>query len=303
MNKFALIGNPLTHSLSPVIHQAGFKSLGIDAEYELIETDDLVTTIKQLKSGGFSGFNVTIPYKLPVAMFVDKIEPSADFARAVNTVKIETDKTLSAYNTVIIGFQNTLADVSLQGKRAAILGTGGAAHAVVAALALMKVKEITFFTRSIPNALDKLNFMRKKFEDITFHIHQIEKIGGLSEFAILVNATPIGMLGNSADMQPVSRSALSTMGADAIVYDLIYNPRKTLLIKDAEKLGLKTINGLDMLVHQAAAAQEIWFNDAPAAANTAASTTAASTFSTAAPALRKKPSIPLMKLAALEELA
>jgi shikimate dehydrogenase len=105
---------------------------------------------------------------------------------------------------------------------------------------------------------------------------QIEKISGLSEFSILINATPIGMLGNSADMQPVSRSALSTMSQDAIVYDLIYNPRKTMLVKEAEKLGLKTINGLEMLVYQAAATQEIW--------------------------LGKKPDIMLMKLAALEEL-
>ncbi len=162
MNKFALIGYPLSHSISPVIHKAGFKSVNIDADYELIETDDLVTTIKHLKTGGYSGFNVTIPYKLPVAMFVDKIEPSADVARAVNTVKIESDKTLSAYNTDIIGFQNTLTGVNLKGKRAAILGTGGAAHAVVAALDQMEIKEITLFTRSIPNAIEKLNFLRKK---------------------------------------------------------------------------------------------------------------------------------------------
>jgi shikimate dehydrogenase len=209
-------------------------------------------------------------------MFVDSVEASADIARAVNTVKIEIDKTLSAFNTDIIGFQNAAAGVNLRGKKAAILGTGGAAHAVVAALDQMGVKEITIFTRSIPNSIEKMSFFRKKFEHITFNVLQIEKIGGLSEFSMLVNATPIGMLGNSADMTPVSSGMLATMGNDAVVYDLIYNPRKTILIKNAEKLGLKAINGLDMLIHQAAAAQKIW--------------------------LGKEPSIALMKLAALEEL-
>ena len=265
-NKFALIGYPLGHSLSPVIHQAGFKSLGINATYELLETppDDLVDRIKFLKSNNYTGFNVTIPLKLPISLFVNEVDKYADLARAVNTVKIEADKTLKAYNTDVTGFRRAIPDdIDLRGKIVAILGTGGAAHAACVALTECGVSEIAFFTRNIPNSIDLMNYVRRQFPAITFNVYQIENIRHLGEYAMLVNTTPIGMLGKAGDMMPVEQYALETLNKDAVVYDVIYNPKKTVLIKAAEKLNLRTITGLDMLVYQAVAAQEIWFGHTP----------------------------------------
>lgn len=261
-NKFGLIGYPLGHSLSKVIHEAGFKSLGIKASYDILETpqDSLVDRIKWLKANGYKGFNVTIPLKLPVSLFVNEVDKYADLARAVNTVYIDADKSLKAYNTDVIGFKRAIPDdIDLRGKKAAILGTGGAAHAACVALTECGVEEIAFFTRNIPNSIELMNYVRRKFPAVNFNVYQIENIRHLGEYAMLVNTTPIGMLGKAADMMPVEPRALETLSHDAIVYDVIYNPKKTLLIKEAEKLNLRTITGLDMLIFQAAAAQEIWF--------------------------------------------
>ncbi len=262
-NKFALIGYPLGHSLSKIIHEAAFKSLGIEAVYEILETppDDLVDRIKFLKTNGFKGFNVTIPLKLPVSLFVDEVDKYADLARAVNTVYVEADKSLKAYNTDVIGFKRAIpSDIDLRGKKVAILGTGGAAHAACVALTECGVKEIAFFTRNIPNSIELMNYVRRKFPSIDFNVYQIQNIRSLEEYSMLVNTTPIGMLGKAGDMSPVELSALQTLMHDALVYDVIYNPKKTVLIKSAEKLGLRTMTGLDMLIYQAIAAQEIWFN-------------------------------------------
>lgn len=265
-NKFGLIGYPLGHSLSKIIHEAGFKSLNIDAEYEILETppDTLVERIKFLKTNGYKGFNITIPLKLPVSLFVNEVDKYADIARAVNTVSIEADKSLKAYNTDVIGFKRAIPeDINLAGKNIAILGTGGASHAACTALNECNVKEISFFTRNIPNSIDLMNYVRRIFPSIKFSVYQIENIRSLEEYDMLVNATPIGMLGKAGDMMPVETKALTTLNPEAIVYDVIYNPKKTVLLKEAEKLNLRTINGLDMLIYQAVSAQEIWFGRTP----------------------------------------
>lgn len=265
-NKFGLIGYPLGHSLSKVIHEAGFKSLGINATYDILETppDDLVDRIKWLKGNGYKGFNVTIPLKLPISLFVNEVDNYADLARAVNTVYVEADKSLKAYNTDVIGFRRAIPkDIDLRGKKVAILGTGGAAHAACIALTECGVQEIAFFTRNIPNSIDLMNYVRRKFPAINFNVYQIENIRNLGEYAMLVNTTPIGMLGKAGDMMPVEMYALESLNRDAVVYDVIYNPKKTVLIRAAEKLNLRTITGLDMLVFQAVAAQEIWFGNSP----------------------------------------
>lgn len=265
-NKFCLIGYPLGHSLSKVIHEAGFKSLGLQASYEVLETppDNLVDRIKMLKTDGFKGFNVTIPLKLPISLFVNEVDKYADLARAVNTVYIDTDKTLKAYNTDVIGFKRAIpSDINLKGKKVAILGTGGAAHAACVALTECEVEEIAFFTRNIPNSIQLMNYVRSKFPTVNFNVYQIENIRNLQEYAMLVNTTPLGMLGRGADYSPVEPYALQTLNKDAVVYDVIYNPKKTVLIKEAQKLNLRTITGLDMLIYQAVAAQEIWFGRTP----------------------------------------
>ncbi len=265
-NKFGLIGYPLGHSLSKIIHEAGFKSLGIEASYDVLETppDSLVDRIKWLKTNGYRGFNVTIPLKLPVSLFVNEVDKYADLARAVNTVYIDSDKTLKAYNTDVIGFRRAIpSDINLKGKKVAILGTGGAAHAACVALTECNVEEIAFFTRNIPNSIELMNYVRRKFPSVNFNVYQIENIRHLGEYSMLVNTTPIGMLGKSGDMMPVEEFALKTLNPDAVVYDVIYNPKKTVLIRAAESLNLRTITGLDMLIFQAVAAQEIWFGKTP----------------------------------------
>ena len=265
-NKFGLIGYPLGHSLSKIIHEAGFKSLGIEASYDVLETppDSLVDRIKWLKTNGYRGFNVTIPLKLPVSLFVNEVDKYADLARAVNTVYIDSDKALKAYNTDVIGFRRAIpSDINLKGKKVAILGTGGAAHAACVALTECNVEEIAFFTRNIPNSIELMNYVRRKFPSVNFNVYQIENIRHLGEYSMLVNTTPIGMLGKSGDMMPVEEFALKTLNPDAVVYDVIYNPKKTVLIRAAESLNLRTITGLDMLIFQAVAAQEIWFGKTP----------------------------------------
>lgn len=266
MEKFGLIGYPLGHSLSAVIHKAGFESLSINASYEILETkpEDLVDRVKYLKHNNYSGFNITIPLKLPIALFTQEVDKYADIAGAVNTVKINSDKTFSGYNTDALGFKKAIpADIDLNGASVALLGTGGASRAAILALSECGVKEIGIYTRNIPNAMDYMNYIRRKFPQILFTAYQIEQIRNLSKYKLLVNTTPIGMQGRSADMTPVEEPVLKTMKEDSIVYDVIYNPKKTILLKNAEKLGLRTINGLDMLIYQAVSAQEIWFNRTP----------------------------------------
>ena len=265
-NKFAVIGYPLGHSLSPIIHKAGFKSANFDGTYEILETkpEDLVERIKYLKNNNYKGFNVTIPLKLPVALFVDEVDSSADIASAINTVVINPDRTMKGYNTDVIGFQKAIpADFKVSGKTAGILGTGGAAHAASVALCNMGIKNVRFYTRNIPNTLELLNYMRRVFPNVQFDAFQIEHIRDLSMVDILVNATPIGMLGHSADMTPVEQPEMKTLPEGALVYDIIYNPRKTVFLKLAENLGYKTVSGIDMFIGQAIAAEEIWTSKTP----------------------------------------
>lgn len=266
MKKFGLIGYPLGHSLSAVIHKAGFKSLGIEANYEILETppEELVDRVKYFKRNDYEGFNVTIPLKLPISLFVQEVDKYADIAGAVNTVKINSDKTFKGYNTDAMGFKKAIPqNFDFSGANVALLGTGGASRAAVLALSELGVKYIGVYTRNIPNAMDYMAYMRRKFPQIEFESHQIDLVRDLSKYQLLVNTTPIGMLGRSADMTPIEENVLRTMPANSTVYDVIYNPKKTILLKLAEKLGYNTINGLDMLVYQAVAAQEIWFGQTP----------------------------------------
>lgn len=267
IKKFAVIGYPLGHSLSTYIHNAGFKSLGIKASYEILETppDTLVDRIKYFKTHGYSGFNVTIPLKLPVTFFLDEVDESANIANAVNTVVIdEKTKTLKGYNTDASGFRNAIPnDITLCGKIAGVMGTGGAARAAITALALSQMKEVKIFTRNVLNSLELINYLRKTFPNVEFNPYQIERIRDLSDIDLLVNATPIGMQGRGADFTPVEEPELTTLKAGATVYDIIYNPKKTILLKLAEKHGYRTINGVDMFIHQAVEAEKIWTGKTP----------------------------------------
>ncbi len=279
MVKLGIIGYPLGHSISAVIHKAGLASIGLEGSYDVMETppEDLISRIKFIKSNGYNGFNVTIPLKVPMSLFLDDIDDYANIAGCVNTVKVGKDKSFYGFNTDIYGFKKAIPEnIDLNGKTASILGTGGASRAAVVGLVERGIKNIDFYTRNIINSRQTLEYVRAKFPEINFNVYQIQNIRSLTGSAIVVNATPIGMKGFMADQMPLERVDLDKLNLDTVIYDIVYNPVKTVLIQEAQKRGLKTIGGLDMLIYQAERAIQIWTN--------------------------KNPDIKLMKIAALEAL-
>ncbi len=264
--KLGIIGYPLTHSISAAIQKSGFESLRLEGTYDVLETtpENLIERIKFLKVNDYNGFNVTIPLKVPMSLFLDDIDDYANVAGCVNTVKINSDKTFVGYNTDIYGFKKAIpADIDLKGKTAGILGTGGAARAAVVGLAEKGIKNIDFYTRNIINSKQTLDYVRAQFPDIEFNVYQIQHIRSLSETDIIVNATPIGMKGYMADVMPLEPHDLDRLKPDTVIYDIVYNPMKTILIKEAQKRGLRTITGIDMLIYQAQRAIEIWTGKSP----------------------------------------
>ena len=267
MFKLGIIGYPLGHSISAVIQKAGLESIGLKGSYDVMETppEDLINRIKYIKANGYNGFNVTIPLKVPMSLFLEDIDDYANIAGCVNTVKVMEDKSFYGYNTDIYGFKKAIPqDFDLNSKNASILGTGGASRAAVVGLAERGVKEIDFYTRNIINSRQTLDYVRAKFPEITFNVYQIQNIRSLEHTSIIVNATPIGMKGFMADQMPLERADLDKLNPEkTIVYDIVYNPVKTVLIQEAQKRGLKTIGGLDMLIYQAERAIEIWTGQSP----------------------------------------
>lgn len=268
MYKFGLIGYNLSHSISAIIHKAGLESLGFNGTYEVLETppEDLISRIKFLKANNYMGFNVTIPLKVPVSLFLDHVDKSADVSGCANTIKILPDRSFHGFNTDIYGFQKAIPETiqkDLKGTNVSIIGTGGASRAAAVALIELGVKQINFYSRNIINSSDIVNYLRRTFPEVVFKLYQNSSTGELFNSAMIINTTPIGMKGNSADQMPLSSQVMKDLSADTIIYDVIYNPTKTVLIQKAQERGLKTIGGLDMLINQAAKAQEIWTGKMP----------------------------------------
>lgn len=267
MYKLGIIGYPLGHSISAVIQKAGLSSIGIEGTYDVMEThpEDLINRIKYIKANDYNGFNVTIPLKVPMSLFLQDIDDYANIAGCINTVKVLDDKSFIGYNTDIYGFKKAIpSDFDLTNKNASILGTGGASRAAVVGLAERGVSEIDFYTRNIINSKQTLDYVRAKFPNIKFNVYQIQNIRSLEHSSIIVNATPIGMKGYMADQMPLEPLDLDKLDPNkTLIYDIVYNPIKTILIKEAEKRGLKTIGGLDMLIYQAERAIEIWTGKLP----------------------------------------
>ena len=266
MFKLGIIGYPLGHSISAVIQKAGLKSIGLEGSYDVMETppEDLINRIKFIKTNGYNGFNVTIPLKVPMSLFLDDIDDYANIAGCVNTVKVGDDKSFFGYNTDIYGFKKAIPEtINLAGKNASMLGTGGASRAAVVGLAEKGVKEIDFYTRNIINSRQTLEYVRAKFPEINFNVYQIQNIRSLEGTSIVVNATPIGMKGFMADQMPLEKTDLDKLNPETLIYDIVYNPVKTVLIQEAQKRGLQTVGGLDMLIYQAERAIEIWTGKSP----------------------------------------
>ncbi len=281
MYKFGLIGYPLSHSMSKVIQEAAFKSLGLDGSYELMETqqEDLVSRLKYLRTNKFQGFNVTIPLKVPITLFLSGVDSVANIAGSANTIKIMPDSSLYGYNTDVYGFVEAIPEdirEEIQGNEAAVLGSGGAARAVGVALSILKAKTIDFYARNTINASEMADALRANFSGVQINCLQIENLKDLSKYKILVNTTPIGMRSKAMGISPIDEETVKTMNKDGIIYDIVYNPLKTELIRLAKKHNIRTIQGLDMLIYQGAKAFEIWTG--------------------------KKPDTLKMKIAALEEM-
>jgi len=248
---YAVIGDPIEHSLSPEIHNTVFDYRKENSIYIplRIKEEELEKSIYMLKNN-FLGFNVTKPHKQKIMKYIDQLDDRARIYNAVNTVKV-VDGKLIGYNTDGYGFSKSIENIHLKKKRGLLLGAGGAAS-VVAYEMLQKGVHITIANRNI----EKAKMLKEQLlsYDSSFNI-EVSKIEDLkSEYYFIVNATPIGMDAKSDEL-PVSLDIIKNA---SVAYDLIYNPNRTKFLKSAEGYGCKIINGFSMLFYQAIKAQEIW---------------------------------------------
>lgn len=268
MYKFGLIGYPLSHSMSKVIQDAAFESIGVEGTYEILETEqeDIISRLKYLRANGFKGFNVTIPLKVPITLFLSGVDNVANVVGSANTIKILPDSQLYGYNTDVYGFVEAIPEeirAQIENSEIAVLGNGGAARAVGVGISILKAKKIDFYVRNIINAAEMVEALRENFPNVQMNCKQIEGIKDLSQYKMLVNTTPIGMRSKAMGLSPIDEDVVKTMNKDSVVYDIVYNPLNTELIKYAKKHGIKTIQGLDMLIYQGAKAFEIWTGKKP----------------------------------------
>ncbi len=252
IKSFALIGFPLGHSLSGIIHKELFSVSGINGEYELIEIsrEELNDSFEQLKKLG--GFNVTIPHKSNIIPLLDGLSRKAELFGAVNTVDMKNGKAIG-HNTDCIGFLRALeaADIELKG-RVLICGCGGVSRMFAFESALAGC-DITFAIRE--SSIKKCEVLCSELKEKLGAQSRIVFLDNAGEnYDLIINGTPSGMFPNVDDC-PLKKETIQTSKA---VFDSIYNPYETVLIRYAKEAKIKYQNGLSMLVWQAAAAEEIW---------------------------------------------
>jgi shikimate dehydrogenase len=265
MIQLGLIGYPLGHSLSPKIHAAALKACGLEGQYSLFpiapeDKQGLKDLLARVRAGEIQGLNVTIPHKQNVIEFMDELTPTAKAIGAVNTIYMREDK-LIGDNTDAPGFLSDLKRVIGNrklgiGKSAIVLGAGGSARAVVYAL-VNNGWNVTIAARRIEQAQQ----LSESFSNYKLQVTEYSSfIFHLSSFALLVNTTPLGMTPNT-ESSPLPENL--SLPANAFVYDLVYNPRETKLIRDAKAQGCHASTGLGMLIEQAALAFEKWTGHNP----------------------------------------
>jgi shikimate dehydrogenase len=255
-----LIGDPVQHSMSPAMQNAAFRKLGLDYLYLpfRVRKEELGQAIAGMRAFNMRGLNVTVPHKVAVIQFLDKLDHLARRIGAVNTI-VNDDGVLTGYNTDATGFLQALLARKIQpkGKRAVILGAGGASRAISFILA-DRGAHLTILNRAL-----ELDWAKELARRISQTFSQKVKALELSrenlavllkKADILVNATSVGMA-PSVNKTPVPRNLLHP---GLIVYDIVYNPLKTRLLREAEAVGASTISGVDMLVWQGASAFEKW---------------------------------------------
>ena len=259
-----LLGWPVSHSLSPAIHNSALQALGLEGEYRLFPIDPLNPSqfsllLEKLRNNELAGLNVTIPHKQSIINYLDEITPSARIIGAVNTI-YSVDNRLIGHNTDAPGFVVDLEKrmgIGYSPGKAIVLGAGGSARAVVWALTEKKW-HVTVASRN-----------QEQSENLAFYFNSINKASSIGwgkmdlesmatlmeEVTLIINTTPVGMFPNiEMSPWPVGLS----LPTDAFAYDLIYNPSETLFLKNAKDSGMGTANGLGMLIEQAALAFEIW---------------------------------------------
>lgn len=243
----------MEHSLSPVMHNAAFEAKGIDAEYRLFDIspdapDDLANFCYETDLNHIGGFSVTMPYKEQIMDYLDHYEVLAKKVSSVNTVKNE-DSNLNGYNTDATGAMKALQEkTELKGKKALVLGAGGAARAIIYAL-----KEFGADVYVFNRTPEKAEAIAEEFEAELIGFREIKAAG----FDIIVNATPVGTF------PQIEQSLLTAdqIKKGATVMDIITHPLETQLLREAKKAGAETVSGERMLLHQAAGQFEIWFDE------------------------------------------
>lgn len=260
-NTYCVIGDPIEHSLSPDIHNFVFQELDLSLHYETVRvpTDALQSFVEECRRTGRPGWNVTIPNKQAIMVFLDEIDSLAKRIGAVNTVA-NRDGKLIGYNTDVHGFRSTLKRGGWSpspNRKVIVLGAGGVARAVIEGLISMGVRELVLYDLIIER-IKEIQDDFAGFSDMTIIRGNLEN-GDLekeiSEVDLLINATPVGMWPKT-EVSPVP--CPERIPPNATVFDLVYKPMNTLLLRQSRSRGARTLSGLSMLTAQALASDEIW---------------------------------------------
>ncbi|MEL7834425.1 shikimate dehydrogenase [Fodinibius sp. Rm-B-1B1-1] len=251
---YALLGYPIEHSWSPLMHNLALKYHNIEAQYVAIavQNNELNELAAFFNEENFLGANITIPYKEILMDYLDSIDPSAKAIGAINTI-VKNDFQLRGTNTDYKGFKAPLLDYEyeLDGSSAIVFGTGGASRSIVVALRDMGLSRIYLVSRS-PGSNSSSWINRKDVELISYN----NWTSFLDDTFLIVNATPLGMHPD-VNQSPV-REAEKYFLQDRICYDIVYNPLETKFLKQAKEVGAQTINGLEMLIQQGNKSFELW---------------------------------------------
>ncbi|MEI4800217.1 shikimate dehydrogenase [Bacillus sp. NPDC077411] len=258
---YGVIGNPIGHSLSPLMHNDALSHLGIDAHYHafLVQESELGEAVQGLKALGVVGFNVTTPHKVSIMQHLDEIDPLAEQIGAVNTV-LHKDGKLIGYNTDGIGYVRSLQSISkepLTNKRILLLGAGGACRAIYYSLADADVKEIDIANRTVEKAERLITDCRSEVVSSALSLEEATDKQAL--YDIIIHTTTVGMHPRVED----TPLRIRDLKKGSIVSDIIYNPFETKLLQDAKAHGAIVQNGIDMFVFQGALAFEIWTGRLP----------------------------------------
>ena len=258
-----VMGWPVEHSLSPVMQNAALERAGMDYAYIALPVppEHLEKAVEGLKVVGFCGWNVTIPHKTAIMNFMDEVDSSARMIGAVNTV-VNKDGRLKGFNTDAAGFLRGLehSNFKADGKNAVLLGAGGAARAVIWGLCQAGVSKIVIGVRN-PGKAEPLAKVFRDYTDLyVFDWGTDEFRDALKGAELLVNTTPLGMEPKVDGMPPVE---LELLPKGTLVYDIIYTPSETRLLREAKRLGFSVVNGEYMLAGQGAEAFRMWTGKAP----------------------------------------